>query len=185
MAMSICKTAPECNGFICGSHIIKNSIPADRLELDSFKELFREMLSESFKEKWFMELMKEFFDQLLKENWYEEHFKELLEKLLDKEWFEDYIKKLLEKFSNKEWFYEHLETIIENLFNEDWFMEKLKELFSSLILEDWFKDMLCSLQCLGDQDIFEVDPQLLIYDSDGGEQTFLITVGPEDEWTIS
>ena len=154
MAMSICKTAPECNGFICGSHIIKNSIPADRLELDSFKELFREMLSESFKEEWFMELMKEFFDKLL-------------------------------EFSNKEWFYEHLETIIENLFNEDWFMEKLKELFSSLILEDWFKDMLCSLQCLGDQDIFEVDPQLLIYDSDGGEQTFLITVGPEDEWTIS
>lgn len=41
MSLTICKTAPECDGFFCGSNIIKNSIPADRLELDSFKELFR------------------------------------------------------------------------------------------------------------------------------------------------
>lgn len=140
MATKICKVSPECDGWVCGETIKKNSIPADRLELDSLKELLRE-------------IVEQFFD----EDWFEELFKELLK-----------------------------EIILGGEDGEDnWFKEVFEEFLKEIIDEDWLKNLLCQIKCFGQEDIFEVEPRTLVYESDGGEQTFLITVGAEDDWTIS
>ena len=47
----------KCDGWVCGTNIKKGSLPADRLEIDSFKELLKEILEEFAKEEWFKELI--------------------------------------------------------------------------------------------------------------------------------
>jgi len=47
----------NCDGFICGSNIKKGSIPADRLDINSLKEILKEVLKEFSKEDWFKQLI--------------------------------------------------------------------------------------------------------------------------------
>lgn len=66
----------DCDGFFCGKNIIKGSIPADRLDRDSFWEFLKEILEDYDFREWFL-------------HWLEELLKELFEKWVNEEWFKE------------------------------------------------------------------------------------------------
>ena len=47
----------DCDGIVCGTNFKKGSIPADRLDKVSLKELLKEIFEEFSKEDWFIELI--------------------------------------------------------------------------------------------------------------------------------
>lgn len=49
--------APECDGWVCGETLKKGSVPADRLELDSFSEAVRELIERFFEEGWLPDMI--------------------------------------------------------------------------------------------------------------------------------
>lgn len=93
----ICNMLDPCGGFVCGNHIMKGSIPADRLEIDSLTELIRQMIEQFFKEDWFKEIFKELMKEMFKEFVTEEWFKELVKELV-----KDYVY----EFATEDWFKE-------------------------------------------------------------------------------
>ena len=49
--------ASECDGWVCGETLKKGSVPADRLELDSFSEAVRELIERFFEEGWLPDMI--------------------------------------------------------------------------------------------------------------------------------
>lgn len=93
----ICNMLDPCDGFFCGVNIKKNSIPADRIEIESLTELIRQLIEQFFKEDWFKEIFKELMKEIFKEFVTEEWFKELVKEL---------VKEYINEFVTEEWFKE-------------------------------------------------------------------------------
>lgn len=104
MARAINSQIEDCNGFSCGNLLNKGSIPANRLEPDSMRELIREVIEEFSSQEWFRDIFRELIREFSKEEWFNEIVREFFEKPINEQWFKDLIKEVLLSYINEQWF---------------------------------------------------------------------------------
>ena len=84
-------TGKKCKGFACGNLIAENSMPADRIENDSLRELLKEIITQFSEEKWFKDIVKGIITESFDEDWFKKLIKEMFQSLVNEQWFKDLI----------------------------------------------------------------------------------------------
>lgn len=161
-------TPNNCTPVACGELIHPDSIPADRLEYESFYTFLKEIVTNFFKESWFKELLREYITESFKE-----------------EWFKEILKEYIIESSKEEWFHELVQTIIVEAVDEDWLRDLIEQILKSYINEQWFYDLICGLGCGGTSPIFEVSPQEIVFDAAGGLKYVTVTTTSGTTWNVT
>lgn len=94
------------------------------------------------------------------------------------------IKEILIDQSGESWMKEVIENILKDSIDSDWLREFFKELLEKYAKEEWFKDIICSLGCLSEPDVFDVIPTDITFEATGGTATVSVIVGDDETWEL-
>lgn len=103
----------------------------------------------------------------------------------DKDSFVEFIRDILREEAKESWMKKIFETVLKDSVDSDWLREFFKELFKRYVKESWFRDFICGMGCVGKQEVFDVIPTDITFESTGGTATVQVVVDEGVEWELT